>query len=290
MYGLLLALVLTQAPATGKPSAVVLVERRVGLSPQSAQALAGEVSELLEKEDIPIAAAPEDAGSCEEQRPCLMEQARNLGATVAVLLKANELTGTLTLDLEAVTVEDGTSLWKDLFLVPEGKSRKQELKEGIAPLAETLRPKLVPPEPEPVAKTEPAPDAPRVTPPVQAPPLKPSVEPQQPAPLTFKPEPPAPSGKRSRGLLYATGGGTIAAVGAAVTFGLLGKRQKSHLDASLFTDATTGFAASRLTQAEADRVSSRSNRYFNVALSSALVSAVLGTTTGYLWLKDEPSK
>lgn len=290
MYGLLLALVLTQAPAAEKPSAVILVERRVGLSPESAQALASEVSELLKQEKIPLAGASEDASSCEEKRPCLMERARDKGATVAVLLKANELTGTLTLNLEAVSVEDGTSLWKDLFLVTEGKARKQELKESIAPLAEVLRPKLAPPAPEPVAKAEPRPDAPLATPPGQAPALEPSGEPQQPAPITFQPEPPAPSGKRSRALLFATGGGTIAAVGAAVAFGLMGTSQKNKLNEGRFTDASTGRTASSLTQAEADRVSSRANLYFNVALSSALVSAVLGTTTGYLWLKDEPSK
>ncbi len=79
------------------------------------------------------------------------------------------------------------------------------------------------------------------------------------------------------------------AVGAAVTFGLMGRGQKSRLDDARFTDASTGRAASRLTQAEAERIASRSNLYFNVALSSAIVSAVLGTTTGYLWLKDDPA-
>lgn len=287
MYGLLLALVLTQAPAAETPSAVVLVERRVGLSPESAQSLVGEVSELLGKEDIPIAAAPEQADSCEGQRPCLMKRARELGATVVVLLKAHELAGTLTINLEAITIEDGTSLWKDLFLVTGDGTREQELREGIAPLAQTLRSKPVPPEPAPVAEAKP--DAPLATPPVPAPPLTPSTKTPEPSPITLKPEAPAPSGKRSRALLYATGGGTIAAVGAAVTFGLMARGQKSQLEDARFTDSATGRAASQLTQAEAERISGRANLYFNVALSSALVSALLGTTTGYLWMKDDPS-
>ncbi|HEX8699640.1 MAG TPA: hypothetical protein VF815_12430 [Myxococcaceae bacterium] len=287
MYGLLLALVLTQAPTAGKPSAVVLVERRVGLSPQSAQSLAGEVSELLEKENLPIAAAPEQVDACEEERSCLLERARELGATVAVLMKANELEDTLTINLEAIAVEDGSSLWKDLFLLTGDSPREQELKEGVAPLAQTLRPKLAPPEPAPIAEARPIPDAPVVTPPAPASALTPSAA--KPEPIPLKPQPPAPPGKRSRTLLYATGGGTIAAVGAAVTFGLMGRGQKRQLDDARFTDSATGRTASRLTQAQAERTSSRANLYFNVALSSALVSAVLGTTTGYLWLKDDPS-
>jgi hypothetical protein len=310
MYGLLLTLVLAQAGAAGQPtqepSAVVLVERGVGLSPESAQALATEVSMQLEKGRIPVAVAPEQVdqrlsalgepavASCEGERPCLLRRARALGATLLVLVRANERTDTLTLNLEALAVEDGASLWKDLFLVTVGNS--EELRAGTVAFAQSLRdalPKPAPiarPEPAPGTQPKPGPDAPLATPSAPGTPrLEPSTQPRQDEALTLKPEAPTPSGKRSRTLLYATGGGTIAAVGAAVTFGLMGRGQKSRLDDARFTDASTGREASRLTRPEADRISSRANLYFNVALSSAIVSAVLGTTTGYLWLKDEPA-
>jgi hypothetical protein len=154
MYGLLLTLVLTQAGAAEPPrnesSAVVLVERTVGLSPESAQALATEVSGLFEKEGIPIVVAPEQveqrlntlgeptASSCEGRRPCLMRRGQALGATMIVLLKAQERTDTLTINLEAVAVEDGTSLVKDLFLVTVGSS--EELTVGTVAFAQSLNP------------------------------------------------------------------------------------------------------------------------------------------------------
>jgi hypothetical protein len=299
MYGLLLTLVLTQAPAVEEHSAVVLVERRVGLSPESAQALAAEVSGLLQKEGIPIAAAPEQVkqrlsalgepsvSSCEEQRPCLLRQGRALGATLIVLLKAHESSGTLTINLEAVAVQDGSSLWKDLFLVTVGSA--EELQEGAIPFAQSLRSKLA--QSASVAETGTGPDAPRATPSAPGgPKLEPSEDPRKPGSAAFTPGAPAPSGKRSKTPLYATGGGTLVAVGAAVTFGLMGRGQKSQLDEARFTEASSGRQASRLTHAEAERVSGRANLYFNVALSSAIVSALLGGTTGYLLLKDDPAQ
>jgi hypothetical protein len=320
MYGLLLTLVLTQAaPASEEAkqaaSAVVLVERRVGLSPESAQALAGEVSKLFEREGIPIAVPPEQVderlkslgepsvSACKNQRPCLMKRGQALGATVLLLLKATERKETLTINLEALAVQDGASLWKDLFLMKVGNA--EELKAGVVPFAESLRsalslPAPVPearpepvaearPEPAPEVRPEPDADTPLAPPVTPSPPrLEPPVEPRDDARIALEPQAPAPSGRRSRTLLYAAGGGTLVAVGAAVTFGLMGRGQKSQLDESRFTDASTGREASRLTRTEADRVSGRANLYFNVALSSAVVSALLGTTTGYLWLKDDP--
>jgi hypothetical protein len=275
MYGLLLTLVLAQAPAAAEPSreasAVVLVERRVGLSPESAQALAGEVSGLLQKRGIPITLAPEQVeprlsalgepteSSCEEQRPCLLQRGRALGATLLVLLGAHELAGSLTISLEAVAVQDGTSLWEDVFRAPVGSTQEQGLMAGVDAFAQNLRPKLALPTP-PEEEWKPG-----------------------------RAKAAAPSGQRSRTPLYLMGGGTLVAAGAAVTFGLIGLGQKSRLNDARFTDASSGRAASRLTHAEAEKASGRANLFLNVALSSALVSAVLGTTTGYLWLKDDPA-
>jgi hypothetical protein len=177
-----------------------------------------------------------------------MQRGQALGATLIVLLDARERMDTLTIDLEAVTAQNGTSLWKDLFLVTVGSS--QDLKSGVVSFAQTLRSKIAPP-------------------------------------LLSDPQASAPA---SRTLRYVTGGGTLVAVGAAVAFGLIGRGQKSRLNEARFTDASTGRASSRLTQAEAERVAGRANLSFNVALSSAVVSAVLGSTTAYLWMKNEPSK
>jgi hypothetical protein len=296
MYGLLMALVLTKAPDPAKAvpddSAVILVERVSGLSPKRTQALVEVVSALLEREGIPSAVAPEQvtpslravgeppAASCEGQRPCLVRLGRSLGATLVVLLEAETLADTLGLHLEAVSTRDGSSLREATIAVERG--HLEEVEEAIVPFARELRSALVPPAPPEDAPLAEPPAPPAVT-------LEPLPSPEATAAI---PEAALPSAspQPSRALLYTLGGGAVVTAGAAVAFGILGLKQKSRLEGARFVDPVTGSAASRLSRSEAERLSHRSNDYFTLALSSALVSAVLGSTAAGLWVKEEPRR
>ncbi len=283
MHGLLLTLMLLQAtPAGPGPSGVLFVEPGSALSPERSRALTQEVSALLAGEglrlEVPaeeVAARLETAGeapvaSCRGQPDCVARLGRTLGVALVVRLKAELLADIQGLSLEAVSTAEGTVLLEATFVVTADE--QAVLYTEVTRFARRLRAGWTPRAADtPLA--EPAPDSPLFIPPavLEAPPTLPAVA------LATE------SGRDSRSLAYVAGGGALVTAAAGLSFGLMGLNARERLEDAAFLDARTGAPASRLPRSEAHRLAKRANLTFTLALSSAVLSAALGTTAVLLW-------
>lgn len=258
MYGWILAwALLGAAPAPGQESpAVLFVEQGRALREGQGQGLSPRVSALLERERLSLMVRTELAAACRGERTCLARLGHSQGAAFVVRLEAEALADTLGVHLEALSSASGEAVLETAFVA--GPVGSEVLEAEVRRFAGRLRALLEPPAPD-----EPALDAPLALP---------LPTPAERLPLPVRALPVSGTPRPSRTLAYATGSGALVTAGAALTLGLVGWSAKSRLEDS-----------AAMPRSQAEGLVRRANLSFSLALSSAVLSAGLGTVCALLW-------
>jgi hypothetical protein len=297
MLSLAVALALAQSDGEFRaPVAVVLTSKRPGAEAVS-QKIATRVFEVLKKEQIggllnAAQSAKElkangfsDPRTCQGMRSCLTKLAILLGARAVVVgVDVGKVGKTLAIHLEAVAADQEQPLasldvsssldgWSDAMSAPIAVFAR-DVKGGLV-LAREAPPPL--PQPSPVLK-KPT-DAPKLEEPLKQASLTPTLKE---APLELRAA--APEGT-SRTAAWVLAGTATAAAGGAVVLGVLGGADKAKYQASLVT-LPDGSMGTTLPESEVKALASSANTKIGLAIGSAVLSAALGGTATWLFLRD----
>jgi hypothetical protein len=283
---LMLFLAQTPAPAASAPIAVVVSSKRPGAEVYS-PGIAARVYAALLREGVPVADALDDlaagkkvkaagfsdARNCQGGASCLVKLAVLLGPhAVVVGVDVGKISNQLALRLDAVSAETGKSLlvtdvtapaetFGDKAAVPIALFARQ-----LVGLAKQAAPPPTIVKAEPVVIAPPVADAPRVsnlTPPPTPPPLE------------------VKAGRAPAALKWSLGIGAVVAAGVSVGFLAAGLGTRAEMN-SQRTTTPSGMVATRLTAAQVDALSQRSNSQLTISLVTGIVTAVLaGTATWF---------
>lgn len=280
MLTVLVSVALLQAstPSAPPPAVAVVVSRRVAVSKELADAVARQVVDALTGAGMPgvmafddaqkklAAAGVADPSTCQAKRACLAKLATALQAQVIVGVDVGAVQDDTAVSVEAVGAADGLRLAQRSFLAPTEalQSAAQAELALFAAAAQTALPAKAP-----VRDVPPA-DGRAQTLAVAPPP------PSDPGGIKAAAERP------SRTASYAAGTGAIAAAGAAIAFGLLGRAEQRRLP-------TTAQTSAAMRRSEANAIAARANTDYTVALSAAIASAALTSLAVLFWPTEKAS-
>ncbi|MEW5741255.1 MAG: hypothetical protein AB1938_20200 [Myxococcota bacterium] len=300
MLSLAVALALAQSGGDVRaPVAVVLTSKRPGAEAVS-QKIAGRVFDVLKKEQVGglmnsaqsakelKAAGYSDPRTCQGTRSCLTKLAILLGAHAVVIgVDVGKVGKTLAIHLEAIAADQEQPLasldvsssldgWSDAMSAPIVVFVR-DVKSGLVLKRET--PPVPPPPPPPVVLKKPVEDS---KPPSDAPKKAELTPAPKEEPLEVRAV--APTAK-SHTAAWVLAGSSAAAAGGAVVLGVLGGSDKAKYQASLVT-LPDGSMGSMLPENEAKALAASANTKIGLAIGSAVLSAALGGTATWLFLKD----
>lgn len=182
-FMLVASLALVLSAANVEPGAAVLVWRRTGVAPATAELLARQVSSALVAEHVPLALDADaargattrlglsDASACDGRKRCLSELARQLDVGWVIALSFAQLGADRSMAVELFKPADGVVVVKDALILGDAPLTPEQLAPfaakvraalGVqldAPLAPPPPPALTlepPPSPPPVVVTTPA--------------------------------------------------------------------------------------------------------------------------------------
>lgn len=295
MLSLVVALALAQSGGEVRaPVAVVLTSKRPGAE-AVAPKIAARVFEVLKKEQVgglltTAQSAKElkangfsDPRTCQGTRGCLTKLAILLGAHAVVIgVDVGKVGKTLAIHLEAIAADQEQPLasldvsssldgWSDAMSAPIVVFVR-DVKSGLSMQRET------PPLPPPTVLKKPV-DAPKAADAPKKAELTPAPK-EEPLEVRAK----APAGK-SRTAAWVLAGSAAAAAGGAVVFGALGASDKAKYQSSLVT-LPDGSMGSTLPESEAKALAAGANTKIGLAIGSAVLSAALGGTATWLFLRE----
>lgn len=274
--GSLLVAVLPTLLAAAEPTTLVVLSRKVSVTPAEAQAVVTQATTLLLEAGAPLVDGAEasqrlsklglkDATTCNGKPACHAEFGKQLKVSWLVLVSVSRVAGDRSLALELFDVADKSVADKESLILPKGTSLTRE---PLDDFAARLKARLAPAPPVtaelPADKT----DAP----------LKPTLTPENtvtelPPPLpTPEPKGHAPS--------FILGGLGVAALGAAVALFVVGANTQGPVQGSAGAD---GRVRSTLTGSEAQAASAAASLQLGLGGAAAAVGLGLGTTAVVLW-------
>ncbi len=282
--------VMSQGPETRSPIAVVISSKRANAEAHSLK-IATKVLEALRKEGIgallddgaatrELKQAGVDPRSCAGGQSCVAKLAVLLGPKAVVIgIDVGKISKSLAIHIDAMAADAEAPLATIDFVAAADKSSEKTF-APIAQFVAQLKDQLVIKRTTPDVAAPPPPivsDAPRRAD------LTPSALPDGGRPPLISAKLASPS-KTVRWVFL---GSAIATAAVAGTFAGLGFADKATFDSSRI-DLGNGVYGSRLTQEQASGLASSANLKLTVALSSAIVSAVLGAVSVYFFTRATP--
>ncbi len=299
----LVALAFAQAKAATAPEpavvGVVLVSRRAGADDYAKkvavltattlrnEGIDGVIDDSVATKRIRAAGHP-DPRTCASAKPCLARLAFLLGKRgVVVGVDVGRIQKQLVVTLDAVASWSGESL-QVVELTTRVDNFAEDASVGLTGFARALKDKLDaadPGTPPVAARTEPASELKKPTPPAPDAPLADSSGSTVSGSGVSATAHPA---KRSPGVArWAFLGGTVVFAGVTAAFGALGFSAKSTIDANRY-DAG-GVVGTHLTQAELQAKAGQANTFIPLTIAGAATTALLAAVTAYFFFRgDEP--
>lgn len=269
---LLPALLLSSA---AEPSTLVVLSRRVSLTPAEAAAVVSQTTTLLAEAGAPVLAVAEanrllaklglkDATTCGGKPACVTEFGKQLKVDWLVLVSVSRVAGDRSLAVELFDVGKGVVADRESLLLPKGTALTREPLEGFARRLGAL---VAPPVAEvpPPKKTADAPLKRSLAPDDLVSPLPPQV-------------PPAPKG---HAVSWVLGGVGVAALGAAVALFVMGASAQATVNGGV--PGADGRVRSGLSGSQAQAAADSASVQLGLGGAAAAVGLGLGATAVVLW-------
>ena len=276
--GSLFAALLPSILAAAEPSTLVVLSRKVSVSPAEAAAVVTQVTTLLEEAGAPVVTASEanrrlsklglkDATTCNGKAACAAEFGKQLKVEWLILISVSKVAGDRSLALELFDVAGRAVADKESLLLPKGTALTREPLEGFvgrlkAKLSPTLPTAAIPPE-----KKGDAPLATSLTP-------ETSTVTQLPPPLPL-PEP------KSHTASFILGGAGVVALGVGIALFVMSGTAQGQVNAG--TMGADGRVRSGLTGSQAQAAAGSASAFAGLGVATAAIGLGLGTTAVILW-------
>ena len=277
--GSLLAALLPSILAVAEPSTLVVLSRKVSVTPAEAAAVVTQATTLLDDAGAPVVTASDatrrlsklglkDATTCNGKPACAAEFGKQLKVDWLILVSVSKVAGDRSLALELFDVAGRAVVDKESLLLPKGTALTREPLEGFvarlkAKLGPTLKLAPTPPEKQPGD----APVATALTP-------ENSTVTQLPPPLP----PPEPKGHTTSFIL---GGAGVVALGVGLALIVMSATAQGQVNAGAM--GADGRVRSPLTGSQAQAASGTASAEAGVGVASAAIGLGLGTAAVILW-------
>ncbi|MDP1828833.1 MAG: hypothetical protein Q8L48_36570 [Archangium sp.] len=264
--------------AAAEPTTLVVLSRRVSVTPAEAQAVVSQATTLLLEAGAPLVEVAEagqrlsklglkDATTCNGKPVCHAEFGKQLKVSWLILVSVSRVAGDRSLALELFEVAGRTVADRESFILPKGTAlTRQPLEDFAGRLAARLAPAPVTAElpPDSQLKTDT--------------PVKPALTPGNTVTALPPPLPtPEPKGHAPSFIL---GGLGVAALGAAVALFVVGANTQAQVQGTAGAD---GRVRSTLTGSEAQAAAGAASLQLGLGGAAAAVGVGLGTTAVVLW-------
>ena len=276
--GSLFAALLPSILAAAEPSTLVVLSRKVSVSPAEAAAVVTQATTLLEEAGAPVVTASEanrrlsklglkDATTCNGKPACAAEFGKQLKVEWLILISVSKVAGDRSLALELFDVAGRTVADKESLLLPKGTALTREPLEGFVA---RLKAKLSPAPPTAPIPPEKRGDAPLAT----------SLTPET-STVTQLPPPLPPPEPKSHTTSFILGGAGVVALGVGIALFVMSGTAQGQVNAGAM--GADGRVRSGLTGSQAQAAAGSASAFAGLGVATAAIGLGLGTTAVILW-------